>query len=146
MRVLLDTNILIDFFTKRNGFGEPAREVMFLLKGKKKRADGYISAHTVMDLCYYLRKEPRDKISRIVQRLCRMFEVVGTTQREILNAAKRMDFKDFEDSVVNQAAVACEADYIITRDFREGHFNSSDVPIISPTDFLKLFIENEDIR
>ena len=146
MRVLLDTNILIDFFTKRNGFGEPAKAIMFRLKGKKKKADGYISAHTVMDLCYYLRKEPCDKISRIVQRLCRMFEVVETTQDEILKAAKRLDFKDFEDSVVNQAAVACEADYIITRDFREGHFNTSDVPIISPADFLKLFNENEDIQ
>ena len=138
MKVLIDTNVLIDFFTQREGFSETAKEVMIRCKGNQKKADGFVSAHSVMDLCYYIRKQSRDEILKVVQRLCRMFEVVETTSDRILAAAERMDFKDFEDSVINQAAIKCGADYIITRDIKHGHFDSADVPIISPADFIKL--------
>ncbi len=144
MVVLIDTNILIDFFarSKREAFAPAAKKVMKLVG--TSQIDGYVSAHSIMDLCYMTRKErTHEERLQMIQRLSRVVRVADTTLEAILAAARNENFKDFEDSVVNQAAVTINADYIVTRDTENGHFKHSDVPTITPDDFIKLFETKE---
>ncbi len=147
MRVLIDTNVLLDFVLDREEFLEDATATINKCADDEGAIEGFVSAHSIMDMCYFLKgKKTREEIIDILKQLCTILTVVETTKDRILAAAERMDFKDLEDSVVNQAAIRCNADYIVTRDVRHGHFKTADAPVISPPDFLKLFEEDEDIQ
>ena len=78
----------------------------------------------------------------MLQDLCDIFTVVETTGEAILAAAERMDFSDFEDSVVNQAAVKAGADCIVTRN--QGDFKAADIPVLSPIEFIEKLGETLD--
>lgn len=141
MKALIDTNVLIDFADKREDFIEAADKVFTLCTTEK--AVGFISAHSLMDMCYILRKkQTQTERLELLQQLCNLFVVVETTGESILTAAERMDFSDFEDSVVNQAAIKAGVDYIITRN--PDDFKTADIPIVSPTEFIELLGETLD--
>ena len=140
MKVLLDTNILMDFVLKRGGFVKAAKKVFTICTSEK--AVGYVSAHSLMDLCYLTRKKSQDERLRILRQLCSLFVVVETTGNSILAAAERMDFTDFEDSVVNQAAIKAGVDYIVTRN--RDDFTTADIPVISPVEFIEMLGETLD--
>ena len=55
MKILIDTNILIDFLMKRPLFYDDARKVIQLCMNKK--IEGCIAAHSVMNIFYILRKD-----------------------------------------------------------------------------------------
>ena len=55
MKILIDTNILIDFLMKRPLFYDDSRKVIQLCMNKK--IDGCIAAHSVMNIFYILRKD-----------------------------------------------------------------------------------------
>lgn len=143
MVILFDTNIVIDYFAKREPFVQVAKEVFHCCTDDRKLADGYVAAHSIMDICYILRKQQtqQDRVD-MIRKMCNIVSVVETTSESILAAAEKMDFKDFEDSVVNQAAVTCDADYIITRNLYD--FKTSDVPAVSPNNFLAMFASIKD--
>ena len=49
----------------------------------------------------------------------------------------RNDFPDFEDCLQDECAAQNHADYIITRN--TGDFSNSNVPAITPSDFLEKY-------
>ena len=54
--------------------------------------------------------------------------------RAVLTAALALDFDDYEDAVVHEAAVAVDADAIVTRNGAD--FAGSAVPIFTPGELL----------
>ena len=54
MKILIDTNILLDFIIGREPFYENADKVLMLCANKK--ANGYLAAHSVTNLYYIMRK------------------------------------------------------------------------------------------
>ena len=140
MKALLDTNVLMDFVLKREDFVKTARKV-FALCGTDK-VDGFVSAHSLMDLCYLTRKKTQNERLKMLRLLCGLFTVVETTKDAVLAAAERMDFSDFEDSVVNQAAVRAGVNYIVTRN--QGDFKAADIPVLSPIEFIEMLGETLD--
>ena len=140
MEVLIDTNVLIDFIGDREGFVDVAKKVVTLCSSGQ--IEGYICAHSLMDLCYIYRKQKtqQERLDMLHQ-LCGIFTTVETTADSIIAAAERMDFSDFEDSVVNQDAIKAGVEYIVTRN--ENDYKTADATVISPADFIKLFAEPE---
>lgn len=56
MRVLIDTNILVDCMIKREPFYNNAKMIIhFCVSGT---VDGYVAAHSITDCFYILRKLP----------------------------------------------------------------------------------------
>ncbi len=142
MRILIDTNILMDYFEDRTDFVKSAEKV-FSLCAESKEVDGFVAAHSVMDLCYLNRKKSREEKADMLQKIFGILAVVETTEYTMWAAIEKEGFPDFEDSVINQAALKAKADYIVTRDTENGHFKHSDVPTITPDDFIKLFETKE---
>ncbi len=137
MEILVDTNVLLDFVQER-AEADTAAEIITIC-AKDDNITGYISAHSLMDMCYILRKIfSADERLDMLRQLCNIFTVIETTKEVIIKAAEDKDFTDFEDSVVNQSAVKIKADYIVTRDMTHGHFKNSDVQVITPVDFINL--------
>ena len=135
MKVLLDTNILIDYIAKRNPYYSDARQIILLCTQKK--FFGCIAAHSVMNTFYILRndlsvQERRDSLKDI----CYLIPVIGIDTKKIISALDNYDFSDVEDCLQVECAKEFTADYIVTRNIKD--FKKSTIPAILPDDFLKL--------
>lgn len=135
MRVLLDTNILIDYISKRAPYEENARRILQLCM--EKEIDGCIAAHSVMNIFYILRKEMslEERRSFLID-LCKFLTVVGIDKNKIVNALKNDNFSDVEDCLQDECAAAFSAEYIVTRNVND--FENSKVKAITPDEFLEL--------
>jgi len=98
------------------------------------RASGYVSATTVTDVMYILRKHTSQAdIRDAVQTLLTITDVADVLKRDI-TAAFQSGVKDFEDAVQAACATRINADYIVTRNVKD--FGISGVPAITPGEVL----------
>ena len=134
MKVLIDTNVLIDFYGKRPQFYDAAEKIMELCMEKK--IDGGIAAHSVTNAFYILRKDMPLELRRSTLRdLCAITTVIGIDSEKLVAALDNEAFSDVEDCLQSECAKRFSASYIITRNITD--FEHSDVPAIIPDDFLK---------
>lgn len=81
MKVLIDTNILLDFYCKRPRYYDAAEEIMNLCM--LKSVDGCIAAHSVTNAFYILRKEMTLEMRRsTLKDLCTIITVVGIDKKQ----------------------------------------------------------------
>ena len=119
MKILIDTNILIDYILERQPFTASAEKIIVLCKDKK--IDGCIAAHSIMNIFYILRKEMTiEERKNFLYYLSQITEIVGVDKYKIFSALNNNAF----------------ADYVVTRNIKD--FINGTVKPISPDDFLKL--------
>jgi predicted nucleic acid-binding protein len=133
MRVLLDTNVVLDFVLARQPFFADADKIFISLQNKEFVA--YVSAITPINTFYTTRKLI-DKASAFIaiEDLLKIVEIAKSSN-QIYENALTIGFKDFEDAVQHESAVAENLDAIITRN--EKDFKNGSMQIYSPADFLK---------
>lgn len=135
MNILLDTNVLLDFMSFREPFSDDACVIMDHCC--KKVINGFIAAHSIMDIMYILRKEiPLAKRRQLLLDFMEFLTVVGIDQGKIIAALENEDFSDVEDCLQDECAKACGAEYIVTRNIKD--YTNSTIPAITPDEFLKL--------
>jgi predicted nucleic acid-binding protein len=136
MDVLIDTNILLDFLEDREPFHKAAE--LLLKQCEAKKTVGHISAQSIPDIFYILRKDyTTDERKEMLLGVCEIMNVVEIGRGKLVAALGNKDFDDIEDCLQAECAKAVGADYIITRNI--GHFANSAVPAILPEDFLGKF-------
>ena len=135
MRVLLDTNIILDALQERQPFDIEAKEIL------KSAQDGKYSimftANAAADI-FYLYRKARDIKSAIIALdfLLANYRVVSVTHEDCV-AALSFPFEDFEDSLAVICAQKTNVDYIISRDDEFLHTNSP-VKIITPRELVDM--------
>lgn len=135
MRVLIDTNVLLDYILNREPYNESARNI--ILACEKKQISGCIAAHTVSNMFFILRKTYSVAERReILLALCTLFDVECIDIEKLQKALKNEHFNDFEDCLQMECAKEYHADYIITRNIAD--FRQSSIPCIEPEEFCKL--------
>lgn len=135
MKILIDTNILIDYISKREGYFNNANHIISLCANDK--IDGCIAAHSVMNAIYITRKEYTiAERKKILSGLCKILTLVGIDKEKILSALENDAFSDVEDCLQTECAKEFSADYIITRNIKD--FQYSTVPAVLPDDFLHI--------
>ena len=133
MKVLIDTNVILDVLCKRAGFYEASAKIMKLCE--THILDGAISALSVPNILYILRKElDAEKSREIVEKLQLIFSVEDLKAEDIKKALAT-DFGDFEDALQSACAVRIKAQYIVTRNVRD--FENSKVSAIEPSELLR---------
>jgi predicted nucleic acid-binding protein len=132
MKVLIDTNVLLDVLTKREPFYKDSAVIWSL--AEEKIIEGYISAISVNNI-YYITKKLNDKktAGTLVDKILKDFNVTSVTY-EILKLARTKD-GDYEDLIQYFSALQKACDYIITRDLKG--FPKKGINIIEPTAFIK---------
>ncbi|MDR2428385.1 MAG: PIN domain-containing protein [Candidatus Margulisbacteria bacterium] len=132
MKILLDTNIIVDVLARREGYAD---SLQILKSCERKQIRGYISALTITDVTYILRKYlAPDKLRGALRDIVNLVEIADVTKSDIRQAfASAMS--DFEDAVQAACAKRLNAAYIVTRNIRD--FVQSVVPAVLPTDLLK---------
>lgn len=132
MKVLIDTNVILDVLCGREEFLEASSKVWKYCEVNK--LTGVISALSVPNIVYILRKElDPNKTKEIIDRLLLIFDVVELTAEDLRKAAE-MKTADYEDAVQMCCAERIKADFIVTRNIRD--FVSSPVPAVKPSELL----------
>ena len=130
--IVIDVNILMDFLFKRQGHENVVKIFEFCMKGSIK---GFICAHEITTLCYFLDKVEKDKsqTKRVISRLMKWFTVIEINE-DLLNKALNSKIDDFEDAVIEVSAIENNVDYIITRNIKD--FKKSIISSKTPEELL----------
>ncbi len=134
MKVLLDTNIVLDVLLTREGFYEQSVQVFAM--SERKEIDGFLCATTLTTIFYVLRKSyDNPTCLDVVDRLLKIFNISKVDKNILLLSLKNCG-KDFEDSVLYMSAKSDKLDFIITRD--KSGFKNSPVKTLTPKEFLQI--------
>ena len=135
IRVLIDTNIVLDVLLNRKKFLELSLAVLRPLL--KRKYSGFVAATTLTNMYYIVRKETgkAEKALTAVNKVLQWCEV-APVNRKVLDAARSSGMKDFEDAVQAAAAQNFGINMIVTRD-KEG-FTGSGLRVYSPEEFLEV--------
>ena len=132
MKVLVDTNIIIDALQSRDGFLEDAREVILGVGDY----DGYITASSVTDIFYLQNRyfQDKEKARENLEDLLEIFGVLDVTGEDCRRAL-RGGMVDFEDAVLVEAAMRNGVDIIVTRNKKD--FKGASIEVLAPREFLE---------
>ncbi len=134
-RVLVDTNIVLDALTGRKPFCKNAEKI-FLLAAEEK-IQGYITASSVTDIYYLVRKNLFEQKAR--QALHNLFQLVMVIDVRGKDCEQALEFpiEDYEDALIATCAARAKIDYLVTRD--EAFLNApSPVRVVSPAQLLEM--------
>jgi predicted nucleic acid-binding protein len=133
-KVLIDLNIILDFLNKRNFHQEAAQLINMCVE---KKISGFICAHEVTTLSYFLLKEQKDKTKVIntITALLDIFNVISIDE-SILRDSLVSPISDYEDAVVEVSSMRSNIDYIISRNISD--FKLSRIPTYTPEQFFLL--------
>jgi predicted nucleic acid-binding protein len=132
--ILIDTDVILDFFLDREPFSENAAQVLSLCE--KKEITGFVTPVIVSNAYYLLsQKGKQEKVIEKLKILLTIIEILIIDKNSII-VALNSNFKDFEDALQNYSAeLNGKIDIIITRNVKD--YKKSKLPIMSPEDFLK---------
>jgi len=134
MKVLFDTNVILDVLLDREPFAEEATYLM--TKVEQSEIVGYLGVTTITTIYYLLQKSLGNEIAaEKIETLLSVFEIVHVN-RIILEDALKSGFSDFEDSVLHVGACHVSVEYIVTRDTRG--FKKSKIPVFNPIEFINI--------
>lgn len=129
MRLLLDINIILDVIFERPG-AMSSSEVIARF-GIDFQA--YLAWHSIATLAYLIERQQNQAAARaVITDLLGWAQIVSTGHADALQALK-LEMPDFEDALQASAAVACGANFIITRNVRD--FKNSPVLALTPEAF-----------
>jgi len=132
VKVLLDTNIVLDLLLEREPFCSDARDIFMLIETNK--AVGVLCSTTITTLYYLINKSmSKVKTNNIIESLLKLFDIANVDKAVLLDAVKNSG-SDFEDSVIYTSAKLFNVDVIVTRD-KKG-FNKSTLTVMQPKEFL----------
>lgn len=134
MKILIDTNIILDVLTKREPFYINSARVWTLVR--EEIIEGCISAISVNNLYYILSKLKGLKAAEsFIDQILEDFGIIALT-KDILKQARTIPKKDFEDLIQYFSAIHEGCEGIVTRNKKD--FPSIGIKIISPVELLKL--------
>jgi predicted nucleic acid-binding protein len=132
MKILFDTNVILDVLLDRQPFSEDATSLMSAVE--LGILQGYICATTLTTIHYIASKTIGEQAARqALSQLLKLFEVAPVT-RVILSNALDSSFTDFEDAVLDQSALHVGALGIVTRNFKD--FQGTMLAVYSPAALL----------
>lgn len=133
MRVLLDTDVVLDVVLAREPFAQKSAQLFKL--HEQGTIDAYIAAITPINVFYVTRKLKGAREAQLAVELLLMSLWVCPLSHVVLDDAYKLPFGDYEDAVQHASATASGLDTIVTRDIDD--YKNVALPVLSPTGFLK---------
>ena len=134
-RILIDTDVILDFFFDRQPFSENAARIFSLCESKEIK--GYITPVIISNVYYLLRQTAsNEKVIEKLKLLVTITEIL-VMDKSVIIQALNSDFKDFEDALQNYAAeLNNEIDLILTRNTKD--FKNSSLTVMTPDNYIKI--------
>ncbi len=133
MKILIDTNIILDVVLERQPFVEQA--IQLLEATQQANITSYVTATTITDL-YYIIRRAKDRTTALsfIEDLLRLVEIASVDEA-VIKEALQSDIRDFEDAIQESAAKRQTIQGIVTRN--EPDFDNSTLKIYNPESFLR---------
>lgn len=140
MRILVDTNIIIDALTGREPFRENAEHIFLLAANQIE--DMYITASSATDIYYLVRKHlhSTEQAKKVIAKLYELFYILDVTASDCQEALSS-EIEDYEDAVVSCCAFRNQMQYIVTRNIKD--YTKSKIHAIRPQEFIKIVSQDE---
>ena len=135
MKLLIDTNVILDMVLKRNNCDITME---LFRKIKAFNAEAFITASSVTDLFYIIRKETHDtsQTYMVMENIFKLTSILSVTERDIQDAFQQK-WKDFEDCVQYTAGKNNRIDYIITSNQKD--YTDAILPVMTPAACIEMF-------
>ncbi|MCM1125157.1 MAG: PIN domain-containing protein [Lachnospiraceae bacterium] len=133
MKILIDTNIVLDVMLKREPFYRISAEILGL--AKRDDIEEYISASAITDIHYLAYRQLRDKatVRKLMKELLTVVSIASVSEQEIENALD-LEWSDFEDSVQYSVAFLQEMDGLVTRNPND--YKNAEIKVWKPEELL----------
>jgi len=140
LKILFDTNIVLDVLMDRLPYSDAAVELFS--KVEDGSIIGYLCGTTITTVFYLAAKTVgAARAQEEVKKLLSLFEV-APVNRHVLESALVLDFNDFEDAVIHEAACHVGADAIVTRNQKD--FKKSRISVYSSEEMSKILTSRID--
>lgn len=134
MKILLDTNIVLDVLMDRMPFADSAVELFS--KVEDGTIIGYLCGTTITTVYYLAAKAVgAARTRKELGKLLTIFEI-APVNRQVLESALAAGFADFEDAVIHEAARHAGADAIVTRDRKD--YKKSRIAVYTSEEMAKI--------
>lgn len=136
MRFLVDTNVYLDLILDRENSGKDAE--LFFKNCNLNKSQVYITSMSLRDIGYAVHRVYHDQ-HKTLQAQFRAYEicskVIDITADDSINSLFS-EVKDYEDSLVLEAAKRTLVDAIITNNVK--NFKNDEIPVITPKEYNKI--------
>lgn len=134
-KILVDTDVILDFFFDRKPFSENSTIILNLCENKI--IEGYVTPVIISNIYYLLRRN--SKHEKVIEKLKLLLTILNVLKmdKSTIEKALNSDFKDFEDALQNFSAVNFgEIEAIITRNIKD--YKRSEIGVLTPESFVNL--------
>lgn len=134
MKILFDTNIILDVLLDREPFADIATKLISMVE--KGEITGFLGATTITTIFYLASKvSGKKKAKSEVNKLLSLFKIAPINQT-VLKEAVTLSFTDFEDAVLHEAAKQISLQGIVTRNTKD--FKKASISIYTPDELHKM--------
>lgn len=141
MVILVDTNVVINFLTRREDkYRESSIQIMEMCSDRT--IEGYTAFHSLSIIWYYsVREKKPDEVRREwLGRVCKILKTASAGHSAVVEAVHNVEFKDFEDNLQDICAQNVNADYIVTVNTKD--FEHSKVKAVTPDELVSIVNRN----
>jgi predicted nucleic acid-binding protein len=133
IRLLIDTNVVLDLLAKREPFYIDAARIFSL--ADKSKLSLHISSLSFANTNYVLsRLKSANDTRELLRRFRVLVKIIALTDKIIDLALNDNNFQDFEDGIKYYTGIENNIDIIITRDLKD--FKGSKIPVMTPDEYL----------
>jgi predicted nucleic acid-binding protein len=135
-QILLDTDVILDFFLERKPFFQDSVKILSLAENKKIKV--YVTSLSFSN-CFYILKQigTRETVIDNLRKLARISEIMSVNSKSV-ELALYSEFKDFEDALQYFSAYQKDKiNVIITRNIKD--YKKSELPVMTPENYLKSY-------
>lgn len=137
MKILLDTNVIIDVALDRPPFVDHAVQIIEHKNNQEYQL--YITTSSITDIYYVTSKHLGKKKSlQFLKELTPIVECCHT-DKNVIHKALNSHFKDFEDAVQYFSALNSNIDIIVTRN--EKDFKPALIEVLNPKQFVEKYLQ-----
>ena len=134
MRILFDTNVILDVLLTRTPHDVPAVALMDIVA--RKELDALLSATSITTIYYLAQKAVGASTARRrVSDLLSVFDIAPVTSR-VLTDALALGFEDYEDALLHEATRHAAATAIVTRNPKD--FAAAKLGFYRPAELLRI--------
>ena len=136
MKVLVDTNVILDVLLNRVPFVELSANIVSAVETRD--IEGYLCATTVSTLDYLISKAKNRQQAKVeIKKLLHMFGISEVNAR-VLELAAESEFTDFEDAVLYYSGECAGVDCLVTRNVKD--FKQASLPVYTPEELWGILL------
>ena len=135
-KIYIDANVILDYCLDRI---EKPNAKIIIDEINTGNLRGYMSGSIIHILCYFLQRlYGVEKTKEVILAIIEDFEIIDMP-KELIIQALHSKMNDIEDALQYYVALHHKMDYFISNDLQLKKDSTSTLPVLSTTEFVKLF-------